>query len=102
MRSLPFLLFLPFAIYAHGDSTMGSTTNPLKIEKLDPNSYVVVLTSSQTILDTAVDEVVTSLNLKPKRKYKSGKVKGFSGVLSTSQLKSLKSNPKVRKSASSV
>ncbi|KAE9969895.1 hypothetical protein BLS_005183 [Venturia inaequalis] len=47
------------------------------------------------ITDTVVDEFVTSLNLKPKRKYKHGRVKGFSAVLSSRQLKSLKSNSKV-------
>ncbi|QDS74874.1 hypothetical protein FKW77_003517 [Venturia effusa] len=86
-----------------GSTEPGLGTPPpvdsLKIESLDPDSYVVMMKEPQNLLenvvDTVVDEVVTSLKLKPKRRYKNGKTKGFSAVLSTSQLSSLKANPKV-------
>lgn len=99
MRVLAFLFCLPFAICTHVESTIVSTADSMKLDMLDANSYLVMLHSPQTnldnVADTLVDEVVSSLNLKPKRKYKHGKVKGFSAVLSPSQLKSLKSNSKV-------
>ncbi|TID15275.1 Subtilisin-like protease [Venturia nashicola] len=87
------------AICTYGRGTIVSTTDSLKLENVDPDSYLVMLKPPQNalenIVDTLVDEVIAALNLNPKRKYKNGRVKGFSAILSSSQLKSLKSNPKV-------
>lgn len=101
MRILALLFLLPSAICTHLESKIVPTNDSLKLETVNLNSYVVMLKPPRNILDnitdTVVDEFVTSLNLKPKRKYKHGRVKGFSAVLSSRQLKSLKSNSKVCK-----
>lgn len=87
MRPLPLFAFLPFAISAHFQ-------NP------ESNNYVVVLNQPSLSLPDLVSDVVTQVlstvpYVKPKRKYKNGRVRGFSAVLSSAQLSSLRANPKV-------
>lgn len=94
---LPFLA-LPFTTCLQISTKILSTNNSITLQTLDPNSYVVVLKSPQNILGTAldvVDDIVNNLKLKPKRKYKNGKLKGFSAILSDTQLSDLKANPRV-------
>jgi hypothetical protein len=55
------------------DSTIISSSDDLKLQVLDPDSYVVIMKKPSNIIDTILDGVVlSSIGVKPKRKYKNG------------------------------
>jgi len=105
MLAVPAFLVLPLAVCARTVSSCHWNSDNLKLRATDACNYVVIM-KPQNIIDTVLDDLDSVLqtltNVKPKHNYKNRMFRGFAASLSDSQLDSLRSNPKVSPTPSSL